>query len=324
MDARLAAPHGHLLRDELVRRGLRLPQLRLLVALEDTGQVSGAAAQTAMTQPAASRLLSELERTVEARLYDRHARGVTLTPAGTALAARARDILYRLDQAQNEIAELTRGVRGAVRIGSVTGPAVELVLPLIRELRVVYPEIELSVQVDTSDKLADSLLSRDIDFYIGRIPEGIDTRALTLEPIGPEPVSLIVRLEHPLTRRRPLSVEDCLDFDWVMQPAGSLLRRTAEEYLLKNGYRPPGRILSTSSMLLTLAIICETNAIAPIAKAAADFYAAQDAFGGRILQLGVAEDMQVLPFSLVSLREVDASPATQRVLTLMRQKISRR
>ena len=200
----------------------------------------------------------------------------------------------------------------------------ELILPLIRELRVAYPEIELSVQVDTSDKLADSLLSREIDFYIGRIPEGIDTRALTLEPIGPEPVSLVVRLEHPLIRRPEATIEHCLDFDWVMQPEGSLLRRTVEEYLLRNGYRPPARILSTSSMLLTLAIICETNAIAPIADAAAHFYAAPDAFGGRIRQLPVARDMQVLPFSLVSLREADASPAMVRVLTLLRQKISRR
>ena len=64
----VTAPPVVPVRDELIRRGLRLPQLRLLVALQDTGQVSGAAAQVAMTQPAASRLLSELEKTVDARL----------------------------------------------------------------------------------------------------------------------------------------------------------------------------------------------------------------------------------------------------------------
>ena len=54
-------------RDVLIRKGLRFPQLRIMVALQDTGQISGAAAAIAMTQPAASRLLAELERTVGAR-----------------------------------------------------------------------------------------------------------------------------------------------------------------------------------------------------------------------------------------------------------------
>ena len=320
MDVTTEPPSERHLRDELIRRGLRLPQLRLLVALRETGMVSGAAAQVAMTQPAASRLLAELEKTVGATLYERHARGVTLTPAGQALASKARELLHGLDEVQHEIAALATGERGTVRIGSVTGPAGELVLPVIRELRVTYPDIELSVLVDTSDKLGDSLFAGDLDFYIGRIPEGMETRAIALEEIGPEPVSLVARLEHPLSRRDSLTVADCLAYDWVMQPENGLLRRTAEAYLLRNGLRPPERILSTSSLLLTLAIICETNAIAPIARSAADFYASETAFGGRIRRLDVARDMTVVPYSLISLRNVEPSPAVRRVFRLIREK----
>ncbi|WP_108262044.1 amidase family protein [Mangrovicoccus ximenensis] len=61
-------------RDDFIRRGLRFSQLRLLVALKETGQVSAAAAQLAITQPAASRLMAELERLSEARLYARPGR----------------------------------------------------------------------------------------------------------------------------------------------------------------------------------------------------------------------------------------------------------
>lgn len=308
------------LKDELIRRGLRLPQLRLLVALRENGQVSAAAAHVAMTQPAASRLLADLEKTVGAPLYKRNARGVDLTPAGLALANKAKELLHGLDDVQHQIAALTSGEQGEVRIGSVTGPAVELVLPAIRELRVAYPDIEISVLVDTSDKLGDALYSGELDFYIGRVPDGMETRGISLEEIGPEPVSLVARLEHPLSRRTDLSVADCLAYDWVMQPENGLLRRTAESYLLRNSLHPPERILSTSSLLLTLAIISETNAIAPIARAAADFYASPKAFGGRIRRLNVAEDMTVVPYSLITLRNVDMPPAARRVLSLIRDK----
>ena len=308
-------------RDALIRRGLRMAHLRLMVALDETGQVSGAAAMVGMTQPAASRLLAELERTVGARVYDRHARGVTLTQAGRTLATRAREVLHRLDDMQDEIGAMIAGVRGPVRIGSVTGPAVELVLPVIRELRVTYPEIELSVLVDTSDKLGEALLSRDLDFYIGRLPAGLDPAAIELEEIGPEPVSLVVRQEHPLSRRARVTMADCLQYDWVMQPDGGLLRRTVEDHLLRNGLPLPGRILNTASMLLTLAIISQTNAVAPLSRPPAEFYASPNAFAGRIRVLPLEDEISVVPYALVMRRDAERSPAIDRVLEMIRRKV---
>tara|TARA_R110000751_G_scaffold47261_8_gene105934 strand:+ start:9602 stop:10597 length:996 start_codon:yes stop_codon:yes gene_type:complete len=311
-------------RDELLRRGLRFSQLRLLAALAETGRISSAAAQLAMTQPAASRLLAELEKTAEAQLYTRHARGVTLTETGRLLARRAHVILRQLDQGHAEIQEATRGARGLVRVGAVTGPAMEIVLPVIRELRVTYPEIEIAVQVDTSDKLAEQLLKLELDFYIGRLPDEVDARAVTLRPIGPEPVSLIVRPEHPLTRLEQVRIEDCLIYDWVMQPPGGLQRRTVESWLLENGLPLPRRVLGTSSVLLTLALIADTNAVAPLSRAVARFFAARGGPGGSIRLLDVAEGVAVTPFSLIR-RAADApSPAAARVLKLIEAQIEPR
>lgn len=74
-----------------------------------------------ITQPAASRLLGELERLSEAQLYQRHARGVRLTDAGAHFATKARAMLHLLDDTHSEIRALSSGTRGAVRIGAVTG-----------------------------------------------------------------------------------------------------------------------------------------------------------------------------------------------------------
>jgi DNA-binding transcriptional LysR family regulator len=300
---------------ELIQRGLRLPHLRLMIALDDTGQISGAAAQMGMTQPAASRLIAELERTCGAKLYERHARGVVLTEAGRLLAQRARATLHDLDVAFDEIALLTSGARGIVRIGTVTGPGIELILPITREMRITFPEIEFNVLIDTSDKLAEALLSHDLDFYIGRLPAKVDSSAVEMRRIGKEPVSLVVRQGHPLLRRDPLKLEDCLTHDWVMQPPGGLMRLTAESYFLERGLRPPAKVLSTSSLLLTLGLVCDTNAIAAIATSVADLYTSPDRLGSRIRVLPVAEDIYVTPYSLIRRRDSDQSPTVRRVLT---------
>jgi len=311
-------------RDILVRQGLRFSQLRLLAALAETGQVSAAAAQLAITQPAASRLLSELERMVGSTLYTRHAKGIVLTESGQLLAGRARSILRHLDDTSHALSEMTRGTRGLVRIGAVTGPALEIVLPVIRDLRVTYPDIEITVQVDTSDKLAEGLMSEALDFYVGRLPDEVDARPFEMKRIGPEPVSLVVRLEHPLARRETVTLEDCLIYDWVMQPPGGLQRRTVETYLLENGYALPQRVLGTSSLLLTMALISDTNAVAPVAKSVGEFYAAGTGLGGNIHLLDIAADIAVTPFSLVKRAGEAPSPQTARVLDLVERRIAAR
>lgn len=306
----------------LVRKGLKFSQLRLLAALRDLGQIGAAAQHVGLTQPAASRLLAQLEELAGVALYTRHARGVVLTEAGRVLAEQAASTLQGLDLANERIGQLVRGARGLVRVGSVTGPSLELLLPVLREARLAYPEIELAVEVGTSDRLSDLLLNRELDFYIGRIPERADAGVYELDVIGPEPISLVVRLGHPLVRQDRLQLRDCLDYDWVTQPPGGLLRRTAETYILKQGLPLPKRVLGTSSTLFTLAMLNETNAIAPLARAVADFFIARGALGSRLARLPVAEDMQVGDFGLVRRAGEAVSPSTERLLQMLRRRVA--
>lgn len=309
------------LHDEYIRRGLRLPHLRLIAVLETTGQMSAAASHLAITQPAASRLMAELERISGAELYTRHAKGVVLTPAGKLLAEKARNILNQLNALRTEIGEMETGLRGQVRVGAVTGPALELVLPAIRELRVTHPEITMSVDVETSDKLAASLVAGELDFYIGRLPDGIDRRAVRMRPIGPEPIGFIARSGHPLLSQKRVTLAQCLAYDWVMQPQTGLMRREVETYLLANGYPIPARILSTSSLLLTIAIVSETNAVAPLARSVGEFYAKRSSLGGNIGLLDMTDKIAVSAFSFVMPAHEELSPAANRVLATIEEKI---
>ncbi|MFC3726155.1 LysR substrate-binding domain-containing protein [Neoaquamicrobium sediminum] len=296
--------------DRLVRRGLKFNHLRLVAKLGETNQVSAAAGQLALSQPAASRLLAELEQIVEAPLYQRHARGIVLTQAGLALVQWARKVLDDLDHADREIGEMASGVRGTVSIGSVTGPALELVLPVLRQARVTHPGITIDVSVDTSDKLAELLLARKLDFYVGRIPQELDHSHFAAEPIGPEPVSLVVRDGHPLMRPGRASIEACIAYDWVLQPVGSLLRHAVETYLLERRLQLPERIVSTSSTLMTLAIISQSNAIAPLARAAIDFFAGPEGLGAKLCALPVAEELAVSSYSVLRSSNKPLSPAS--------------
>lgn len=297
--------------ESLLRSGLKLGHMRMIVALDDHGRVSAAAQVLNISQPAASRMIAEMEAILDVRLCERLPRGVALTPYGKALARRARAILLEMREADREIAELKSGKGGSVFIGAVTAPAIDLVVPAIRELRRLHPRIEINIQVETSTVLARELLASRHDFIVARIPDDLNPRLFESRVIGIEKACLIVRRGHPLLGGGPVALDRLTGFDWVFQPGGSLLRRTIEGLFIARNVALPDKVLNTSSLLLTLVMVAQSDAVAPVAAEVARFIRADDGLAGAIEILPVDIDIEVQPYSLIMVRNRALSPAAQ-------------
>lgn len=299
--------------DTLLKAGLKLNHLRMIVTIEDHGQISAAAESMNMSQPAASRMLSEMESIVKSPLYERVARGVVLTPFGLALAKRARKILLELREAGRELGALRTGKGGSVFLGAVTAPAISLVVPAIQRVMRTYPGIEINIEVENSNVLARELLAARHDFIISRIPDDLDPRLFTAHEIGVEKACLVVRNGHPLLAKGAAGLHDLGGYDWVFQPPGTLLRRKVEDIFLAAGVPLPENVINTSSLLLTLAVVCKTDAIAPIALDMAQFICGQSSRAGESCILPIDFDIDVRPYSLITARE-RAMPPSARLL----------
>ncbi len=284
--------------DVLIQRGLKLSHLRLLSALADSEHISMAAAQIGIAQPAASRLLSEIEQIVGRPVHQRTGRGMALTEVGLAFARRAQRIQMELRDAARDMAEAASGGAGHVRIGSVTGPAIDRVLPVLRNARLTAPQVTFEVIVAPSDILCEHLLSGRIDFAIGRPPEGPTRLLFDVTQIATEPVALVVRRGHPLAQHPAPTGTDLLRYDWVMPPADSLLTRTVLDRLRAHGLQAPPQRLSTASFLLTFALLQQSNAIAPLAMTVANSFSRQP--DGPYATLAVDLGIEVEPFGLVT------------------------
>lgn len=309
--------------EELIARGIKLRQLALLVAVGEGGQLGRGAAVLNMTQPAASRMLADLERIVGARLTQRHSRGVSLTPAGARLAERARAMLRDLGLAGREVRDLDRGRLGTVNLGSVSGPSLELVLPIVRGLERTGPGLRVRVNVQPSQRLAADLLAGHLDLYLGRVPEGVDPRAFEQTPVGPEPLALVVRGDHPLAEGR-CDLADCLAHEWVMEPPGSVMHGAVEAYLADRGLEMPAMPVSTTSLMMTLGFVLNSQAVGVMSAPAARLFAAVGGGQGGIRVLDLAPDLAVAPFAIVTLRARRPGPALEAFLAILRQELQRR
>lgn len=299
----------------LLRKGLKLSHLRLMAALADTGQLGAAADRLGIAQPAASRLLAEVERIAGQPLHLRTGRGIGLTPMGEALARRAVRVVTELRDAEREIAEIGGGESGHVRIGSVTGPALDRVLPALRTARLALPGVTAEVIVAPSDLLGQQLMSGRIDFAVGRMPEGMEDRLTLSAPIDTEPVALMVRRGHRLAQQAEVTPDELLAFDWVMPPAGTLLTRAVTDRLRALGLPQPTQRLATSSFLLTLALVQQSNAIAPLARAVCDRFAGRDDAPYAVLPIDLG--IIVEPFGLLTRTSAILTPVASRLVGMI-------
>ncbi|KSV95068.1 LysR family transcriptional regulator [Sinorhizobium sp. GL28] len=304
---------GELFDSALFRSGLKISHLRLILAIDDHRRISAAAEALGTSQPAASRMLSEIETMLKAPVCERIARGVELTPYGEALARRARTIFLELREASREINELKTGSGGSVSLGSVTGPALNLAVPAIRQVITAYPGIEINVQIENSNVLARELLAARHDFIIGRIPDDQPPRLFNMVEIGFEEVCLIVRDGHPLLDKPVVGAEDLPSYDWVFQPPGTLLRRAVEDSFVAAGVRLPATVINTSSIILTLSIVRHTNAIAPVALDVANLIAGNGTPAGEIRILKTEIPIRIKPYGLIT-AEGRALPPSAKLL----------
>lgn len=291
-------------------RRLKPSQLKLIGSIEDSGKLQLAAEMVGISQPAASRMLSEIETDVGAPLFERLPRGMVVTEIGAAFVRHARVILSELDTLANEVTQLRGGQAGAVRIGAVTGPAVGALVPALTALREEVPNIEPTIEVAPSVSLIRGLEEGHFDFVLARLGSAQHVRTFMAHPGRIEDVCLIARNAHPLAGRS-ISLADTLPYEFVIQEPGSPIRSALEQSFLEHRLQTPGLVTNSSSLLIALSIVSGSNAIAPQTREVAQLLTRSP---GGLTILETRESTVVSPFLVLQSRHRQLSSVAQRLL----------
>lgn len=294
---------------------LKPSHLRLLLRIAETGKLQLAADDLAISQPAASRILAEIETDIGAAIFERMPRGMVPTGIGATFLRRASQILSEFDTLENELHMIRSGKAGKVRIGAVTGPAVGYVVPAIRHLRQTAPDVEVTVHVAPSAELARGLEERTFDFIIARLPAGHDATDLELTPARTERVALLVNKTHPLATTRGCTLAMLRQHEWVMQDRGTPIRQAVERCFFLAGQALPAQISNSSSLLVALTMLAGSDVITPQAREVADLLT-ESGIGANLAVLDIADSITVEPYFVIRNRH---HPATEAVMHLYRR-----
>lgn len=247
--------------ERLLTSRLKMRQLALVVALHDRRSLRQAAAEIAISQPAATKMLQEIEQAFGVALFERHGWGMAPTLYGDTLARYARAILNGVREAGEEVAALASGARGKLRVGSVTGGVPTLLVPALRALNVSAPQLQVFVLVNASEVLASALRDGTLDVAVGPPLAPALASGIVSEALHRESLCIVARPEHPLAGMRSLRWRDIDGASWILQPQGSALRGSIDALFTRAHIRPGVAVIETVSIVATLSLLQAFDAL---------------------------------------------------------------
>jgi len=285
-------PEGRMLFSRLLRH-TRLRQLHLLLALHECGSVVRAAQHLDISQSAATQALAELERVLDVRLFERHARGLRPTPAGRALTDAARGMLSELEDAAETLAALRLGASAALRLGAIPAAAHSVLAPLLAQFCVRHPQVHVDVQEGEGSRLLAQLLGGALDAVFCRLPTRLSEH-LRFEPLLADAAVFVASPGHPLAGVRQVRLAQLADARWVLPNASIAVRDVFERVVLAGLPQAHWFAVSTLSLPVLRGLLAQPGAVTLVPRS---FLPALHP-GGRADDVGVL-DMALAPEALV-------------------------
>jgi len=212
---------------------MEIRQLRYFLSTVHLGSVGGAAAAHFVTQPAVSLQIRKLEEELGQKLFDRRGRRLFPTEAGSALVARAEDVIRSLDALETELHGLKQLERGTLRVGNTDAASVYVLPPVYRSFHSRYPGLRIEITVGDTRHLLAALSAGRIELATATLP--VDTAGLVVRPIYREELVPVAHPGHPLAARRGVSLRDLASEGVIAYPAGSVTRRMIDSIFASNG-----------------------------------------------------------------------------------------
>lgn len=298
---------------------LELRHLRHVLALAEEGSFARAAESLSISQPALSRSIQSIERTVGARLFDRTSSGVRPTAIGQRLVDNGAGILRRALEAERELKLMTGLELGELRVGAGLYPAEISVGQAASRFLQAYPRLTLEVAVGDWVHMTPRIARGEIDLFVGTTSIAVQDTRLSIEPLPSHQGYLFVRNGHPLLSRMAVALADVLTYPFAgttLPPEiGAHLDVTDQPFgsVRNDGVFVPR--VRVDTFRLARQIVLQTEAVG-IATAP---QIAEDLRLGRLRTIPLVLPWLRSSFAIVRLAERTPSPAEEAFCRILRE-----
>lgn len=243
-------------------RRLKLSELRTFLAVLEQRSFRRAAAVLHLTQPAVTRAIASLEHSLEARLFDRVARGVEPTPQGHAFAPHAAMVFDELRRAVHALARAAPADTCALRVGVAPPAATALLARALAALLHEHPDLRVAVVEEPEAVLLSRLRRGEIALALLRTPLSEPDAGLRCEPLLDDRLAVIAHPRHPLAARAQLRWDELTAHRWVAGPADCGFGQRVQRRLHAFDLSMPAHTVQAPSFELQLGMVLQAGLLA--------------------------------------------------------------
>ena len=208
-------------------------QIDAFKTVVQTGTVTETARLLGISQPAVSRLISDLESEVGFALFGRSGRNLKATPEALLLVEEVRRALSGLEQIKLKASAIKQFKHAQLRIISTPAFSTLIAPKLIHHFAERQPEAMISLEIQTSDVAVDWMVSQHFDFGIG--PTNIVIPAVDNVPLTKTRSICVFPKDHPLQHKKSISMSDLQGESFVSYLSGSQFRFEVDQMFAKEG-----------------------------------------------------------------------------------------
>jgi LysR family pca operon transcriptional activator len=237
---------------------IRLRHLQCFLAVAQHGNLRRAALTLAITQPAVTKTLNELEELLGKPLFVRGRGGTSLTAEAEAFMPHARASLQALAQAVDSVRR-ERAAPPLLRLGVLPTVTASFLPAVLGPLLAQWPALDLRLATGRNAQLIEQLRAREVDAVVGRLADPELMQGLSFEHLYAEPVVIVARPRHPLLRakaRRGARL-DIARYPCVLPPSGTQIRQVADGFLARHGIAEDGGRIETLDTAFARAIVLQ-------------------------------------------------------------------
>lgn len=215
---------------------MELRQLRYILAVAEAGSFSRAAEQVHISQPSLSQQVRQVEEELGTPLFSRGTSGTIPTAAGEVVVRQTRAILGRLEEMQQELADLENLRQGRLVIGSLTITGGHILPPVVAAFRSLHPGVNLQLIEERTPTLLAATTAGQTDLSVMTLP--LDNPDLAWEPLLEEELVLAVPQSHRLAVGGPVRLSEVAMEPFVLLKKGNGFRTVCDAACARAGFSP--------------------------------------------------------------------------------------
>jgi LysR family transcriptional regulator of gallate degradation len=261
----------------MVAKRISRSQARSLVAIVESGSFAQAAQSLDLSQASLQRAARDLEGNLRKSIFYRTAAGVVVTPAGVEFGRKVKLATQEIEWGIQEIEAARGNFNRQIAIGAMPFGGSVLLASVLDEFVKANPKVDVRIVNESAPEMLKRLRAGQVDFVIGLVQEttGDD---LTNEALAKTPYAVVARAGHKLLRQASVTLEDLLNYEWVVGTPGAS-RRACFERLFAKGPGPKASIATCSlpvirhllarsdrlTLMTSYELTHENGALAPLA-----------------------------------------------------------